>query len=119
MTHSSPQAHDYQNPDHTRSFTRRKRRLQAVRQGFPSTVVYDDVDVIRAGGKVPVWSDALSEWLWWARDEEARQQLLSEGCEVVIYTLGELELVAGWDATALRDVHTMKRTLGESSKPPL
>ena len=76
------------------------------------------MDVIRAGGKVPVWSDILGEWLWWVRDEDARQRLKSEGCEVVIYTLGELGLVAGWDATALRDVHTMKKTFGANIERP-
>jgi hypothetical protein len=75
------------------------------------------MDIIRGGGRVPVWSDVLGEWLWWVRDEDARQRLLSEGCEIVIYTLGELELVAGWDAAALKDVHAIKKRFGTTIEP--
>ncbi len=78
----------------------------------------EDLDLIRSGGRVAVWSEVLSEWLWWVRDEDARQQLLSEGCVAAIYTLGELALVAGWDSNALNEIHATKKLLGGTVENP-
>lgn len=75
------------------------------------------LDAIHIGKAVRVWSQVLEEWLWWVRDEESREHLLAEGCQVPIYTLGELAVVAGMDAKALSDLHGAKHTFGGSIAP--
>ena len=78
----------------------------------------DHLAAIRAGRPVPVWSSVLGEWLWWVKDETTKERLQVEGCTAPIYTLGELSLVAGWDADALRDVHAIKKTFGSVIEAP-
>ena len=80
----------------------------------------DAMNAIRAGNAVPVWSDVLQTWLWWVRDEKARQKLLSEGCETVIYTLGELAVVSEqkMGPEALKDLHQFKKTFNATIEPP-
>lgn len=78
-----------------------------------------NLDDIKAGRPAQVWSAVLEDWLWWVRDEDVRQALLQQGCEVAIYTLGELAVVAGWEAEALRDVHAFKREMGATIEPPV
>ncbi len=77
------------------------------------------IDAIKAGQPVQVWSSVLGEWLWWVRDEDGRQALLQQGCELPIYTLGELAVVAGWGTEALREVHAFKREMGATIEPPV
>ena len=60
----------------------------------------------------------LQAWMWWVRDEKARQKLLEQGCTVTIYTLGELALVADSGPKSLRDIHAIKMTFGTTIEPP-
>jgi hypothetical protein len=76
------------------------------------------MDAIKAGKAVRVWSGVLEEWLWWVRDEEARHRLIAQGCELPIYTLGELVAVAGMDVDALVELHQMKKRFGGTIQPP-
>ena len=52
------------------------------------------MDTIKAGKAVKVWSGVLQEWLYWVRGEGERNELLGKGCELPIYTLGELVAVS-------------------------
>ena len=75
------------------------------------------MDAIRAGQAVKVWSGVLVEWLYWVRGEGEREELLAEGCEIPIYTLGELVAVSGFPPQDLRNIHELKQgfdaTIGE------
>ena len=75
------------------------------------------MDAIEAGQAVKVWSGVLQEWLYWVRGEGERKELLDEGCEIIIYTLGELAIVSGFSPEDLRNVHELKQnfnaTIGE------
>ena len=66
------------------------------------------MNVIKCGQAVPVWSDLLGGWLYWVRDEQARRKLLSDGCQVPIYTLGELAVVANMSQDDIRKLHRLK-----------
>jgi hypothetical protein len=69
---------------------------------------------IKAGKAVPVWSSVLEEWLWFVRDEKAKVRLVAEGCQVPIYTLGELAVVVNskLGPDGLTDVHAIKKKFG-------
>jgi len=69
---------------------------------------------IKAGKAVPVWSNVLEEWLWFVRDETAKGKLVAEGCEVPIYTLGELAVVVDRNLgpDGLKDIHAIKKKIG-------
>ena len=70
---------------------------------------------IKAGKAVPVWSAVLEEWLWFVRDSDAQQKLIAQGCQVPIYTLGELAVVADmrlntdFGSEDLKRVHAIKK----------
>ncbi len=79
---------------------------------------------IKGGKAVPVWSAVLGEWLWFVRDETAKAKLIAEGCQVPIYTLGELALVADMRMNAsfgpddLKKVHAIKKQFGAAVEWP-
>ena len=75
---------------------------------------------IKAGKAVPVWSAVLEEWLWFVRDETAKAKLVVEGCQVPIYTLGELAIVVDrkLGPDGLKDVHAIKKKFGAAIEWP-
>ncbi len=68
------------------------------------------MDAIKAGQPVKVWSDVLTELVVWVRGEEERKELLSQGCTLPIYTLGELTLVVKMDESSMKRIHQIKKT---------
>ena len=74
---------------------------------------------IKAGHAVPVWSSVLQDWMWWVWDEKSRQKLLREGCQVPIYTLGELAVVSDQKVgpETIRGIHEMKKKSGRPLSP--
>ena len=79
---------------------------------------------IKGGKAVPVWSSVLEEWLWFVRDNDAQQQLIAQGCQSPIYTLGELAVVAdmrlnaGFGPGDLKRVHAIKKKFGAAIEWP-
>ena len=70
------------------------------------------LDAIKAGNAAPVWSGVLNEWIWFVRDNAARERLIAEGCKLAVYSLGELALVASTDKQSLRKINAFKRRFG-------
>ena len=68
------------------------------------------MDAIKAGHPVQVWCGVFDEWVYWVRGEEERKKLLSQGCTLPIYTLGELTLVVKMDESSLKRIHQIKKT---------
>ena len=79
---------------------------------------------IKGGKAVPVWSSVLEEWLWFVRDNDAQQQLVAQGCQSPIYTLGELAVVADMRMNSsfgpedLKRVHAIKKKFGAAIEWP-
>lgn len=75
---------------------------------------------IKAGKAVPVWSAVLLEWLWFVRDEKAKAKLIAGGCQVPIYTLGELAIVVDrkLGPDGLKHVHAIKKKFGATIEWP-
>ena len=67
------------------------------------------MDAIKAGHQVPVWCGTLNEWTYWVRDEQIKERLRNEGCNVPIYTLGELCVVEHMPKEDIRRIHEIKR----------
>ena len=65
----------------------------------------EDMQIIKDGGLVQVWSELLGEWLLWVRGERERRALKAQGCKLPIYTLGELALVVSWPVEDIRRAH--------------
>lgn len=67
---------------------------------------------IRQGQPVPVHLGLVNSWVFWARDEQARGKLRSEGCKVPIYTLGELidlnKIIDKLSDNDLKNIHETK-----------
>ena len=80
----------------------------------------ETIQGIKAGMAVPVWSAVLGEWLWFVRDEKAKAKLVAEGCQVPIYTLGELAVVVDkkLGPDGLKDVHAIKKKFGATIEWP-
>ncbi len=76
-----------------------------------------DMDDIKAGHAVPVWLGIVQEWAWWVRGEVERQKLLSEGCKLPIYTLGELAVIVNMSDQAVKNMHALKRDMGAVIRP--
>jgi hypothetical protein len=74
------------------------------------------MDAIKDSQAVPVWSDLLGAWLYWVRDEQVRRKLLSNGCQVPIYTLGELAVVASMGQDDIRKLHRLKTAFNGTIK---
>jgi hypothetical protein len=75
--------------------------------------------MVKSGEPVRVWSGVLGEWLWWVKGEKEKQALAAQGIEAgIIYTLGELAVLAGWGGPLedrkrdLRGLHAIKREFG-------
>lgn len=73
---------------------------------------HEDMEAIKAGGIVMVWSDLLNEWLLWVKGEKERKALKAQDCRTPIYTLGELALVVSWPVEDIRRAHRFKKELG-------
>ncbi len=67
------------------------------------------MDAIKGGQAVPVWSETLSEFLVWVRDEQIKRQLRSQGCDLTIYTLGELAVVCSMPIKDTKPIHEIKK----------
>lgn len=75
------------------------------------------MDAIQHGEALPVWSELLSEWLYWVRGEKKRNALRAQGCELPIYTLGELAVVVQHDPEDVKTLHAVKRTFNGMIQP--
>ena len=88
----------------------------------PPTVAFtkEAIQDIKGGKAVPVWSSVLEEWLWFVRDDTAKAKLVDEGCQVPIYTLGELAVVVDskLGPEGLKDVHAIKKKFGTTVEWP-
>ncbi len=76
------------------------------------------MDVIKSGQAVPVWSETLHEWLYWVRDDQIKKRLQADGCELVIYTLGELAVISSMPAKDTKQIHELKKTFDGTINPP-
>src|SRR3989344_2181208 len=76
-----------------------------------------DMEAIKSGGVVMVWSDLLKEWLLWVKGERERKALKAQGCRLPVYTLGELALVVSWPVEDIRKAHRMKRDFNATIRP--
>lgn len=76
------------------------------------------LEAIKSGSAVRVWSGVLEDWIWFVRDNTAREKLLAEGCVRPVYSLGELAIVVDFDEQGLRDIHAAKRRFGAVVHPP-
>jgi hypothetical protein len=76
----------------------------------------EDMDTIKGGGVVQVWSDLFSEWLLWARGDQERQALKAQGVKLTIYTLGELVLCAKVTTKEIETMHKLKRVFSSTIK---
>ena len=68
------------------------------------------MDAIKGGQSITVWSETLSEFLVWVRDEQIKRQLQTQGCELTIYTLGELAVVCSMPIKDTKPIHEIKKT---------
>ncbi len=67
------------------------------------------IDAIKGGQSITVWSETLSEFLVWVRDEQIKRQLRSQGCDLTIYTLGELAVVCSMPVKDTKPIHEIKK----------
>jgi len=67
------------------------------------------MDAIKGGQSITVWSETLSEFLVWVRDEQIKRQLQTQGCELTIYTLGELAVVCSMPIKDTKPIHEIKK----------
>ncbi len=76
------------------------------------------MDAIKGGQAVPVWSEILHEWLCWVRDDQIKKRLQANGCELVIYSLGELAVIASMPAKDTKQIHELKKMFDVTINPP-
>ncbi len=77
----------------------------------------EDMQSIRSGQPVRVWSSILDSWLWWVLNDKVADELLAKGAKVPIYRLSELEVVRGWKPERLREIHEWKVKFGLVIQP--
>ena len=76
----------------------------------------EDMDIIKSGGIIMVWSDLLNEWLLWVKGERERKALKAQGCHLPVYTLGELALCAKMTTKEVETMHKLKREFSSTIK---
>lgn len=77
-----------------------------------------ELDAIRQGFGVWVWSGVLEEWLFWVRDDERQAKALAKGIERWrIWTLDELTAAQGMTPADLRNVFEIKRRFDGAVQP--
>ncbi len=76
------------------------------------------MDAIKAGHSVRVWCGTLNEWVYWVRDDQIKKRLQANGCELVIYSLGELAVIASMPAKDTKQIHELKKTFDVKINPP-
>ena len=67
---------------------------------------------VKAGEPVQVYSEMLSEFVWWVKDTALAAELKNQGLAEVIYTIDELRELAGKAPEFLKDIHQLKRQFG-------
>jgi len=78
-----------------------------------------ELQAIRQGYAVRVWSGVLEEWLYWVRDKERRAKAIARlGVELwQVWTLAELTAIQGMDPQDLKNLHALKRQFNGSMQP--
>ncbi len=77
-----------------------------------------ELDAIRQGFGVWVWSGVLKEWSFWVRDDERKAKALTKGIDRWrIWTLDELTAAQGMQPADLRNVFAIKRRFDGAVQP--
>jgi hypothetical protein len=71
-----------------------------------------EMQAIKDGHLVMVWLGIVQEWVYWVRDDDRRDRLKAQGCEIPIYTLGELAVIQPLPDAAIKQIHEAKKKLG-------
>ena len=93
--------------------------LTKLTEGSTTPFSQQDLDAIKAGHAVKVWSGVLNEWLYWVRDEERKAKAQARlGIDPWrVWTLDELTAVQGMTPEDLKNIQAIRKAFNGTLQP--